>query len=116
MSFLCVKVSLLLLYLRLSPYRVFRIAVWAVMILTTVYSLLGTFEFLYNCQPIAKNWDTTIQYGKCIDMPKIVLTHAALTVVTDIVMLLLPLALVQKLHLPLKERAVVAGLFMTGAL
>ncbi|KAH6700564.1 hypothetical protein BKA61DRAFT_681673 [Leptodontidium sp. MPI-SDFR-AT-0119] len=115
LSFLFVKVSILLLYLRLSPYLTFRIAVWVVMVVTIVYSLLGAFSFLFNCRPIAKNWDITID-GKCIDIPKIFITHASLTIITDIAMLLLPRALVRKLKLPMKQRVALAGLFMTGTL
>jgi hypothetical protein len=115
LSFLCVKVSILLFYLRLSPYKLFRIAVWAVMIVTIVYSILGSFSFLFNCQPIAKTWDIALA-GKCIDLAKILMTHGSLTIATDIAMLLLPIALVRKLTLPLKEKVVLAGLFMTGTL
>ncbi|KAH8591910.1 hypothetical protein B0O99DRAFT_718424 [Bisporella sp. PMI_857] len=115
LSFLSVKVSILLLYLRLSPYRPFRIAVWVVMIATIVYSILGSFEFLFNCQPIAKNWDVTLD-GKCIDVTKILMTHGSLTIVTDIAMLILPITLVRKLKLPLKQKVALAGLFMTGTL
>ena len=83
---------------------------------TIVYSILGSFEFLFNCRPIAKNWDITIIGGKCIDLPKILLTHGSLTIVTDVAMLLLPIALVRKLQLPPKQKVALAGLFMTGTL
>ncbi|KAH8660810.1 hypothetical protein BGZ60DRAFT_530816 [Tricladium varicosporioides] len=116
LSFLCVKVSILLLYLRLSPYLQFRAAVWVVMVVTVVYSVLGSFGFLYNCQPIAKFWDITITNGKCINITKILLTYASLNILTDIAMLLLPIALVRKLKLPMKQKLALAGLFMTGTL
>ncbi|KAH9216140.1 hypothetical protein DL95DRAFT_460432 [Leptodontidium sp. 2 PMI_412] len=116
LSFLCVKVLMLLLYLRLSPYRQFRIAVWVVIVATAVYSVLGSFVFLFNYQPIAKTWDITITDGKCINVAKIGMTHASLTIVTDIAMLLLPIALVRKLKLPMKQKVALAGLFMTGTL
>jgi hypothetical protein len=113
---MCVKLSILLLYLRLSPYQSFRIAVWVVVATTVTYSLLGSFEFLFNCRPIAKNWDLTITTGKCINMSKILMTHGSLNIVTDIAMLVLPITLVQKLKLPMKEKVALAGLFMTGTL
>ncbi|KAH8591908.1 hypothetical protein B0O99DRAFT_744136 [Bisporella sp. PMI_857] len=114
LSFLLVKVSILLLYLRLSPYYLFRIAVWVVMVTTAVYSVLGSFAFLFNCQPIAKTWDITITDGKCINVAKIAMTHASLSIVTDIAMLILPIALARKLKLPIKQRVGLAGIFMAG--
>jgi hypothetical protein len=86
------------------------------MVATAVYSILGSFNFLFNCRPIAKNWDITITDGKCIDFTKILLTHGSLTILTDIAMLLLPIALVRKLKLPIKQKVALAGLFMTGTL
>src|SRR3954447_22225370 len=116
MSFMCVKLSILLLYLRLSPYQPFRIAVWVVITTTVIYSFLGSFEFLFNCQPIAKNWDLTITTGKCIDVTKILMTHGSINIVTDLAMLVLPITLVRKLQLPMKQKVALAGLFMTGTL
>lgn len=107
---------MLLFYLRFSPYQSFRAVVWVFIVTTTIYSLLGSFEFLFNCQPIAKNWDVTITGGKCIDVAKIVLTYSLLTVVTDIGMVCLPMAVVRKLKVPLREKVALAALFMTGAL
>ncbi|KAH6714832.1 hypothetical protein BKA61DRAFT_343667 [Leptodontidium sp. MPI-SDFR-AT-0119] len=116
MSFMCVKLSILLLYLRLSPYRPFRIAVWVVITTTVLYSFLGSFEFIFNCQPIAKNWDLTITGGKCINVSKILMTHGSINIVTDVAMLVLPIVLVRKLKLPMKQKVALAGLFMTGTL
>ncbi|KAH9207135.1 hypothetical protein DL95DRAFT_238186, partial [Leptodontidium sp. 2 PMI_412] len=116
LSFMCVKLSILLLYLRLSPYKSFRIAVWVIVATTVSYSFLGSFQFLFNCQPIAKNWDLSITKGKCIYTPKILMTHGSINIVTDIAMLLLPIALVRKVNAPMKEKVALACLFMTGTL
>ncbi|KAH9204897.1 hypothetical protein DL95DRAFT_376665 [Leptodontidium sp. 2 PMI_412] len=116
MSFMCVKLSILLLYLRLSPYKRFRIAVWVIIATTVLYSFLGSFEFLFNCQPIAKNWDLTFKEGKCINVSKILMVHGSINVVTDVAMLLLPIALVRKLKVQMKQKVALACLFMTGTL
>jgi hypothetical protein len=90
--------------------------VWVVIVATVTYSVLGSFEFLFNCQPIAKNWDVTISEGSCINVAKILMTHGALNIATDIAMLVLPIALVQKLKLPVRQKVALACLFMTGTL
>ncbi|KAH6668390.1 hypothetical protein B0J14DRAFT_675210 [Halenospora varia] len=115
-SFMFVKMSLLLLYLRLSQYQTFRIMVYAAIITTVTYSLLGSFEFLFGCRPIAKSWDITITYGSCINPAKILAIHGGLNIATDIAMLVLPVVMVRKLQLPRREKVALAGLFMTGTL
>ncbi|KAH8704331.1 hypothetical protein GQ44DRAFT_732480 [Phaeosphaeriaceae sp. PMI808] len=116
LSFMFVKVSILLLYLRLSPYYRFRIAVWVLMVIVVGYSIVGSFAFLFNCQPIAKSWDVRIMDGKCINLFKIYVAHGILNIITDIAMLLLPIVLVRKLKLPMKEKVALSGLFMTGTM
>ncbi|KAH9204971.1 hypothetical protein DL95DRAFT_493910 [Leptodontidium sp. 2 PMI_412] len=116
LSFMFVKMSLLLLYLRLSQYPAFKIIVYMVIVTTVIYSLLGSFEFLFNCRPIAKTWDITITYGSCIEMSKIFAVHGGLNIATDIAMLILPVVMVRKLQLPRREKVALAGLFMTGTL
>src|SRR5436190_884766 len=111
-----VKISLLLLYLRLSQYPTFRIMVYMVIAATVTYSLLGSFEFLFNCRPIVKSWDVTITYGSCLEVSKILAVHGGLNIATDIAMLILPVVMVRKLQLPRREKVALAGLFMTGTL
>jgi len=116
LSFMCTKLSILFFYLRLSPYQSFRISVWIVAAVIVIYSLLGSFAFLYNCRPIAKHWDKTIRGGSCIGVTKILMTHNILNLATDVAMLVLPVVLVNKLQLPTKQKVAVAGIFMTGTL
>ena len=86
------------------------------MIVIVLYSILGSFEFLFNCRPIAKNWDVTVSGGSCINVAKILMTHGIINIATDVAMLVLPVMLVYKLQLPMKQKMAVAGLFMTGTL
>ncbi|KAH6718755.1 hypothetical protein BKA61DRAFT_596203 [Leptodontidium sp. MPI-SDFR-AT-0119] len=116
LSFMFVKMSLLLLYFRLSQYPTFRILVYMVIATTVTYSLLGSFQFLFNCRPIAKSWDITITYGSCIEVSKILAVHGGLNIATDIAMLILPIVMVRKLQLPRREKVALAGLVMTGTL
>ncbi|KAH8748435.1 hypothetical protein F5883DRAFT_239441 [Diaporthe sp. PMI_573] len=116
LSFMFVKLSILLLYLQLSPHRKFRAMVYAVMITTILYSLLGSFEFLFTCKPIAKVWDLTITSGSCYSGAKILAVHGGLSIATDIAMLVLPITMLWKLQLPRRRKVAVAALFMTGTL
>ena len=90
--------------------------VYAIIITTATYALLGSFEFLFSCKPMAKSWDKAITYGSCINVAKILAIHGGLNIATDIAMLILPVIMVWKLQLPRKEKIALAGLFMTGTL
>ncbi|KAH9211061.1 hypothetical protein DL95DRAFT_274009, partial [Leptodontidium sp. 2 PMI_412] len=116
LSFMFVKLSILLLYLQLSPHRKFRAMVYAIMITTILYSLLGSFEFLFTCRPIAKVWDLTITSGSCYSGAKILAVHGGLSIATDITMLVLPITMLWKLQLPRRRKVAVVALFMTGTL
>ncbi|KAH6719554.1 hypothetical protein BKA61DRAFT_714166 [Leptodontidium sp. MPI-SDFR-AT-0119] len=100
----------------LSPYKRFRIAVWVIIVTTVVYSIFGSFEFIFLCQPIAKSWDLTIIKGKCINPSKILMGHGSINLLTDVAMLVLPIALVRKLKMQMKQKVALACLFMTGTL
>jgi hypothetical protein len=115
LSFILVKMSLLLLYLRVSQSQTFRIMVYAA-ITTVIYSLLRSFEFLFGCRPTAKGCDITITYGSCIKVFKVLAVHGGLNIATDIAMLILPIEMVRKLPLPRRENIVLASLFMTRTL
>jgi hypothetical protein len=90
--------------------------VYVVIIITVVYALLRLFEFLFSCRLLAKSWDITIIYRLCIKASKILAIYGKLNIVTDIIMLILLVIIVQKLQLLRKEKAVLASLFITKTL
>ena len=67
------------------------------------------------CSPIPAAWDISIQ-GKCINRDALYYAQAALNIVTDIVVFVSPLPLLQKLQLPLRQRLVIISILLAGAL
>lgn len=111
------KISLALFYLRLSPFqKSFRLAVYAVMCVSVVNSLLNALGFAWVCQPIEKYWDFSITTGTCINLNQYFLAAACINAGTDLALLILPIAILQKLHLPLRRKVGAALLLMTGSL
>lgn len=78
------KLSMLLLYHRLSKLLWFKICVYIVMGIVASYSTGIIFALIFPCQPIAMNWDLSITEGKCIDKAGIYLATAAVNVITDV--------------------------------
>jgi rhodopsin domain-containing protein len=59
------------------------------------------FSSLFPCQPFRKNYDITIplDQGTCIDRPAMFQATAALGVVTDVIIILIPVPMVLRLHI-----------------
>lgn len=111
------KISLGLFYLRISPFRnSFRVAVYIVLCVSIINSLLNAFGFAWVCQPIEKYWDFSITTGKCVNLDMYFLAAACINAGTDLVMLVLPVFILYKLQLPLRRKIGVALLLMTGSM
>jgi hypothetical protein len=109
------KISILLLYHRLSKLRWFKICTYIVMAIVGSYSLGIVIALIFPCQPIAMNWDLSITDGKCIDKAGIYLATAAVNVITDFIILALPIPVVLSLQMRRIQKLAVIGLFMVGS-
>lgn len=116
LSIMLTKVSILVFYLRFSLHRAFRIVVYADMAVVILYSLVGTFEWLYACKPISKSWDLTISTGSCINQVKLFIFSGAMNTITDVVTLILPVIMMWGVQLPLRQKIGVIFVFLTGGL
>lgn len=111
------KLSLGLFYLRISPFKIgFRIAVYTVMLISAINSMLNAFGFTWVCQPIQKYWDTSIVTGTCINYSQYFLATACINAGADLTLLVLPIFILHKLQLPLRRKISAALLLMTGSL
>lgn len=115
LSTLFTKISLCLFYLRLSPFRSFRTAVYIVMVVSIIYSVLAAFGFAWVCQPIEKYWDFSITTGTCINLNAYFLATACINAATDLALLVLPIFIIKDLHLPRRRKISVTLLLMTGS-
>ncbi|KAF2820097.1 hypothetical protein CC86DRAFT_374790 [Ophiobolus disseminans] len=112
---LFIKLSLCLFYLRFSPSKSFRIAVYAVMTVSVAYSLPTAFGFAWVCHPVAKYWDFTIKTGYCINVDGYFLGTTCVNAALDLALLVLPLFIIKDLRLPIRQKIGVALLLMTGS-
>ncbi|KAH6898181.1 hypothetical protein B0T10DRAFT_453523 [Thelonectria olida] len=107
------KLSVLGFYLRISPDRVIRRAVYTLIGIVCVYTLLYLFLMIFRCRPIASSWDLTVQ-GECIDSLVPMLTLSIANIVIDALILVLPIRIVIPLQIPLRQKISLALLFATG--
>ena len=116
-SLLAYKMSILFLYLRIfSIEKVFRYCTWLVMFITFGYLFSNLGLQILTCQPIAKIWTPEIP-GHCItEMNKPYYAYCSLNFITDLLIFALPLPMVWRLKLSLKEKVEVSAIFMLGSL
>lgn len=86
--------------------------------------ILGVFIVLWNtggilggvlvCQPIAMNWDQSIPGGKCGNQATYYMALGLINIVVEVVMLAIPLPVLYKLHMPLRKKVVIIGMFSIG--
>lgn len=109
-----IKVSLLLLYIRVFPQRPFRVAAYGLMGLVLVYLVACLIFFVANCQPFEANFNPGLPGAVCGNKTAGWLGTGVANIVTDIAILSLPMRNVYHLQLPSRTKMAVAGIFGIG--
>ncbi|KAH6680648.1 hypothetical protein B0J14DRAFT_634169 [Halenospora varia] len=68
------------------------------------------------CTPLAYTWDKTITDGHCIDEQEVLLWISFSNIVTDVLMLILPLPILWRLHIPVNQMLGLVITFLTFSL
>lgn len=109
-----IKFSILTFYLRLFPISKFRIATYALIGITAIWWVPVALISILGCTPIEYNWDRTQPGGHCIDARKFILANAIPNIVTDLIILLLPLPVIWHLQLHFKKKLAVSAILSLG--
>ncbi|KAI3132515.1 hypothetical protein CBS147325_8741 [Penicillium roqueforti] len=100
------KISILLMYCRIFPTREIRIASLVLGGMTLSWLVAIILVSVFQCNPIPRAWDTRIP-GKCINLKGMFIGNAVPNILTDILILSLPVKVVWGLHASLTHRLVV---------
>lgn len=117
-AIMLLKLSLLCFYLRIFPTQSVRRILWGTIILNAVSGIVFCIVFALQCLPISyfwNQWDGEHQ-GHCINGTAVGWSHAALSIVIDIWMLIVPLSQLKSLNLSWKKKAGVGIMFSVGTL
>ena len=115
LSLLGYKMSILLLYLRIFHIdKVFRYCTWIVMFITFGYLFSNIWTQIFTCQPIDKFWRPETP-GHCIDSIVAFYVFGPLNFITDLLIFVLPMPMVWRLQLSLKEKIGVSTIFLFGS-
>lgn len=111
-----IKISLLIFYLRLSPQKWFRVAIWVTIAIITMYTLGICIPLIFSCKPISMNWDPYITEGTCLNRPTLYILTAATNIISDLILFVLPIPMVIKLQIPTRQKIGLVGIFGVGSL
>lgn len=110
-----VKISILLLYLRLFPGPRFRIIVWTVGCFVICCAITQTLLVLFQCKPMTAAWDMKAK-GDCIKLSLSYVIFGSFNSLTDIIALCLPMPFLWGLHADKTRKAQLIGTFGLGSL
>ncbi len=111
-----VKISILFLYLRtFAVGQGIRWAIYVIMASVVMYVVALELVLIFGCRPLRAAF--VLQPGaRCIDFRPQLLAYAALNLISDVVIIALPVRTVLALQLPKRQRFGVLGTFMIGLL
>ena len=109
------KISLLILFHHIFIIPSFRMATKVIGVIVILWWIGTIFADTLICIPIKHNWNPETR-ACCGNKELLAIIPPIPWIVTDLAILLMPLPMVYKLHLPGFQRIGLAGLFLLGSL
>lgn len=78
----------------------------------TIASLAAT---IFQCVPVKGAWNSSVS-ATCIDTNSFWMAYAVINILTDAIVLSLPIPQVFKLHLNIRQKITLCGVFLLGSL
>ncbi|KAH6675008.1 hypothetical protein B0J14DRAFT_653183 [Halenospora varia] len=113
MSLTLTKLSIVLQYLRVFVGPRIRRACWATIWLILLYGFQATFISAFNCYPVSGFWDLSVK-SKCISKEFLWFFNASFNILTDIIIIGLPMPVVSNLQIPAKQKILIMAIFALG--
>ena len=111
-----IKASILVLYHRVFfVSRRFTRMLWAVGIFVFAYSGILGGASLIQCLPLDYIWDRSVK-GYCLKIPLASTILAVFNILTDIIILIMPMPILWKMQIETKEKFQIMGMFLLGGL
>lgn len=109
------KLSLLLMYYRIFRVPYFKKMAWVVGTFVMAWVVCITFLFVFICVPVEKLWYPDLP-GRCINQVGTWIANAASTIMTDLIILLMPVHPMWKVQLKVREKLGLVAAFGLGFL
>lgn len=103
------KLSILFLYWRISADKIFRGCIIATAFVVLAYTIVFTVLFAGPCYPLLGTPESAV----CLN--NIAVSQAVLNILTDAVVIVLPMPIIHSLHMPLKQRISLGCILTLGS-
>jgi hypothetical protein len=108
-----VKISIIASYIRIFPTVSIRWTMYVLAGFIAAVWIVNIFTTIFQCSPIEGAWNFEVE-PQCISVMKVYYFSTAFSILTDILLVVVPLPLFWKLKLPVREKWIVTGLFGLG--
>ncbi|KAF2476742.1 uncharacterized protein BDR25DRAFT_278059 [Lindgomyces ingoldianus] len=109
------KTAILVQYLRVFPTRTFQIWCWAFIFIVVAYTIATVFACIFVCIPVQSFWNGDPN-GKCINELASWFSNAAINIVTDLMIIVLPMPVIKNLNLARRQKKLLMGIFAFGGM
>ncbi|KAL6704306.1 hypothetical protein ACN47E_008370 [Coniothyrium glycines] len=106
------KGSMLLQYRRVFTTKRFWIGNYAVMAVVVAYTFWTVFSSIFACVPIRAFW--TREPARCLNQFAMWFTNAAINILTDFAIIILPMPVIRKLNLDRRQKTALIAIFAVG--
>ncbi|KAL0931193.1 uncharacterized protein CTRU02_213928 [Colletotrichum truncatum] len=110
------KLSLLTVYLQLSPQKKYRVAVWMGILFVATTTAAVSFTMIIRCAPIRKGFDVRIDWGTCIDADTLYMSNSVANIITDIILFVLPIPMICSLRMGIGKKLGALAMFAVGSM
>ncbi|KAK2038392.1 ATP synthase F0 [Colletotrichum somersetense] len=110
------KIALLISYLRLlkgTDQKAYRLVVWSTIAVVFLAHLACAFSLIFACTPVDKSWNP-LKDGTCLPPGPSFTAYAVVTIVSDVVVALLPIPVLLKLNIRIEKKAGLIAIFLLG--
>lgn len=108
-----IKISVLVFYLRVFVNRGLRLATMAALTFVGLWTVGNTLQVFLVCRPFARTYDPSVE-GECGDQVASFIAIGAFNIVTDIIILTLPLPTIWSLKMATPAKLGLTGVFLVG--
>lgn len=117
LTFGAIKLSVLFFYRRIFVGRPFNILSWVMVAIVCSWSVAFFFATVFSCHPISAAWGTREQlFTECVKTTVKLDVFVVSDPLLDTFILAVPMPFIWQLHLPMKRKFALAGVFLLGAL
>ena len=113
-----IKLSVLFFYRRIFTVPIFRLVSNIVITIVIAWSLAFTLLMIFQCSPIYTHWTKLeLHYAPfCINQLQVYLVLGISDLLLDCLIFILPLRMISGLHMPLRRKFAVRGIFLLGTM